>query len=297
MIQSMTGFASKTFVLQMDKENKTNITMSIKALNSRFFEANCKLPHAISNLETEFVKVMKNKLRRGYVHLVAHIENKSLFKGPVEVALSTVQSYVDGINAIKEKFGIKDEIRLDHIVLQQNIFSVADQPIDDSITRTLIEAIEELCDQVIHARLVEGATLLKDFELRIAAMDKEIDLITSRAKDLIEEHKQKIHAAIKEIGEDENAMADARKSALFTMLDKMDIHEEIVRFKSHLHNLSGYLKNDAVEKGKQLDFTLQELAREINTIAAKCADATISAHAINIKVEVEKTREQAQNIV
>jgi len=88
-----------------------------------------------------------------------------------------------------------------------------------------------------------------------------------------------------------------RKNALFALLDKMDIHEEIVRFKSHLKSLHHQLDSAEIEKGKRLDFTLQELGREINTIAAKCSDATIGALAINVKVELEKAREQTQNIV
>lgn len=297
MIQSMTGFASKTFALELDSEHKTNVTVSIKTLNSRFFEAKCKLPHALSHLETEFVKRLKKKLRRGYAHLIMHVENKSLFKGPVDVALATAQSYVEGMRAIQKKFNLKDDITLSHIVSQPNIFSVADQPIDDTVAHTLIQAIDELIDAVIASRTTEGAALRTDIEQRIAHMHTEIDHVAVRAKQLIEEHKDKIKDALAECESDENALADARKSVLFTALDKMDIHEEIVRFNSHVKNLTNQLDKKELEKGKRLDFTLQELAREINTIAAKCSDATIAAHAINLKVEVEKAREQAQNIV
>ena len=112
-----------------------------------------------------------------------------------------------------------------------------------------------------------------------------------------EKHKVKVHKTLQEIGADKNLLAEAQKNALYTMLDKIDIHEEITRFNSHLSQLDKHLKSPDIEKGKRLDFTLQELAREINTIAAKCSDSTISKHAINVKVEIEKTREQVQNIV
>ena len=100
-----------------------------------------------------------------------------------------------------------------------------------------------------------------------------------------------------EFKDEQNDMADARKSAMYAMLDKIDIHEEIVRFQSHLKNLQDLLNSAGVEKGKRLDFTFQELAREINTITAKCSDSKICEQAINIKVEIEKSREQTQNIV
>jgi uncharacterized protein (TIGR00255 family) len=96
---------------------------------------------------------------------------------------------------------------------------------------------------------------------------------------------------------DSNSLADMRKNALFALLDKMDIHEEIIRFKSHTENIKKQIAGQSIEKGKKLDFTLQELGREINTITAKCSDALIGAHAIDIKVEIEKAREQIQNIV
>ncbi len=112
-----------------------------------------------------------------------------------------------------------------------------------------------------------------------------------------EEWKKKVHNTLQEIGADENLIANAQKSGLYSMLDKIDIHEEITRLNSHLDHVVTNLQSDEPEKGKRLDFTLQELGREINTIAAKCSDSTISTHAINVKVEIEKIREQIQNIV
>ena len=128
-------------------------------------------------------------------------------------------------------------------------------------------------------------------------MAKEIALINKRYKQLIEDQKKRINVLTQEFKDAQSDMADARKSAMYTMLDKIDINEEIVRFQSHLKNLKDLLKAPGTEKGKRLDFTLQELAREINTITAKCSDSIICEQAINIKVEIEKSREQTQNIV
>ena len=113
----------------------------------------------------------------------------------------------------------------------------------------------------------------------------------------MEEQKEKIAVALKEFEADENQQNEIQKNAAYALLDKIDIHEEIVRFTTHLGVLEKEIRADKVEKGKRLDFTLQELAREINTITAKCSDATISTMAIDIKVELEKAREQSQNIV
>ena len=114
---------------------------------------------------------------------------------------------------------------------------------------------------------------------------------------LLKNRKKKVHATLQEIGADENLLADAQKNGLYALLNKIDIHEEITRLNSHLENFITILQQPDAEKGKRLDFTLQELGREINTITAKCSDSTISSHAINVKVEIEKMREQIQNIV
>jgi uncharacterized protein (TIGR00255 family) len=124
----------------------------------------------------------------------------------------------------------------------------------------------------------------------IAAIEKDSAVLMAAQKD-------KVTKTIQEVTGETTSLIDLQKHAAYALLDKMDINEEIVRFKSHLKNLSAQLNSQDIEKGKRLDFTLQEMAREINTIAAKCSHATISALAINIKVELEKAREQTQNIV
>jgi uncharacterized protein (TIGR00255 family) len=121
--------------------------------------------------------------------------------------------------------------------------------------------------------------------------------ISERAHIVVEEWKKKVHTTIQAIGAADNLMVDAQKSGLYSMLDKIDIHEEIIRLNNHLDQLIKNLSSQETEKGKRLDFTLQELGREINTIASKCSDSIISGHAINVKVEIEKMREQIQNIV
>jgi uncharacterized protein (TIGR00255 family) len=111
------------------------------------------------------------------------------------------------------------------------------------------------------------------------------------------QQKQKVTDALLEFEKDPSSLAEMQKNALYVVLDKIDVHEEIVRFKNHIQTLQNSLISKDIEKGKRIDFILQELSREINTITAKCSDGTISSHAINIKVELEKAREQTQNVV
>ena len=293
----MTGFASKTFILTTPSGERSSISMNLKSLNSRFFEASIKLPLGLSHLETTFIKQFKEMLRRGHIYFTAYLNNPNIFEGSISPAMTIIDGYMQSIDAIKTKYNLSDTIKLDHILRLPNIFSKEEQQLDEESTTHIINAVTELINKVIEDRGNEGEKLSTDLRNRIAIIQKEMTIITERAHVFVEEWKKKVHTTLQEIGADENLIVNAQKSGLYSMLDKIDIHEEITRLESHLEHLIAHLNSQESEKGKRLDFTLQELGREINTIAAKCSDSTISTHAINVKVEIEKMREQIQNIV
>lgn len=297
MIQSMTGFATKTFILSPAAHKKSNVSMSLKTLNSRFFEATCKLPQALMHLETTLISLLKQKLQRGHIYFMVYLNNQDIFQGKIEPAYNTINAYITALNAIKEEHHMQTPLALEHVMRLPNIFSIEEQTIDEQSKATFLAAVNELIDQVIAARTKEGAVLEKDLMSRVAVMQKEIAAIENQTPVVAQYCKDKVQAALQEVGTDAHLLLDAHKNVLYTILDKLDIHEEITRFKSHITNLIDNLKVADIEKGKRLDFILQELTRETNTINAKCSDSIISNHAINIKVEIEKMREQIQNIV
>jgi len=296
-IYSMTGFASKTFVIVNPSGERSSISLNLKSLNSRFFETTIKLPLNLSHLETSFIKQFKQTLRRGHIYFSVYVSNPNVFEGSILPAMTVIDSYITAINNIKIKYNISDEIKLDNILRLPNIFSKEEQSLDEQTTHQISNAVEELINKVMLDRVTEGNTLAIDLDHRISSINKEMTVISERAHAFVEEWKKKIHTTLQEIGADDNLLVNAQKSGLYSMLDKIDIHEEITRLNSHLINLEKILNSSDTEKGKRLDFTLQELGREINTIAAKCSDSVISSHAINVKVEIEKIREQIQNIV
>lgn len=297
MTLSMTGFASKSITLSRNDESKVTVTLNLKSLNSRFFEATCRLPFPLSHLETIFVKEFKKKLLRGHIYFTVHLSDQSAFKEIVAPSTQTIAHYLNTVKTIKQQGSIEGNLSLDTLLTLPNVLQVQEQGIDEASKQKLLEATNEVIEQLIAARKEEGTALANDLEQRIAIMNDEIAFIETASLALIDRQKEKVNRLSKELEDDESALAETRKSALYAVLDKIDIHEEIVRFKSHLANLKSTLRGNSNEQGKRLDFTLQELAREINTITAKCSDATIGSHAINIKVEIEKAREQAQNIV
>lgn len=297
MIRSMTGFATKSLVFTLEDGSKAQVAISLKSLNSRFFEVTCKLPYPLSNLETEINKILKKHLYRGHIYFTINTNTPNAFKSVVEPALSIIHEYLTAINTIKKECSIQESPSLDTILQLPNVFNLAEKNLDPASTELILQTTKQLVDEVIKAQEAEGKMLLDDIMQRIAIMEKEIDEIEKNSATLMEAQKTKLHQALQEMTTDEQKANDLHKNTLYSLLDKMDIHEEIVRFKSHLKSLSAHLNSSDIEKGKRLDFTLQELAREINTIAAKCSDATIGSLAINVKVELEKAREQTQNIV
>lgn len=296
MIRSMTGFATRAVMLTI-QDAKVPLNLSIKSLNARYFDANCKLPYPINNLETEFVKLFKEKLLRGSITFTIHIGNPNAFKGAIEPSLATLNNYFKALEIIKKNFPVEGTLSLANVLMLPNIFITEEIDLDEKTKSIIFSTTKELLEELIMVQTKEGAALQKDIQNRIAIIAQEMQSIEKAFDRVMVQQKQKVNDAMASLEKETGKFAEAQKDSLFAILDKIDVHEEIVRFKNHLKNLSSYLESADVEKGKRIDFTLQELSREINTITAKCSDATISAHAINIKVELEKTREQTQNII
>lgn len=296
MIRSMTGFATKSLILNVH-DAKTPLTLSIKSLNSRYFDSNCKLPYPLANLETDFIRLFKSKLHRGAITFTIHIANPGAFKGAIEPSTATLKNYLNALDTIKKTFAIEGTLSIANVLLLPNIFITEEQELDESSKKTIFEATDALVHELITMQTKEGKALKNDIIERVTIIGKEIKAIEVAFESVMANQKQKVNEALATLEKDTGKFAEMQKDSLFAILDKIDVHEEIVRFKNHLKNLLMNLESSEVEKGKRIDFILQELSREINTITAKCSDAAISTHAINIKVELEKAREQTQNIV
>jgi len=297
MVLSMTGFASKTATVTLADGAQVTVLVEIKTLNSRFFETTCKLSHSISHLETDIISLLKPKLLRGHAYVTILLQTSEALHGAIKPSVGTIEGYVNAIDQVRKTVKLEGTLSVSDLLRIPDVFEVERKEIDQNFVKQLFEILRELADKVTDVRKKEGEALKKDLEQRFAAIDTEITSVEKAAANLMDKKKKEVAEVIKEIDAHEDETFDARKSALYISLDKMDIHEEIVRFKSHLKNIKSQLDSDTTEKGKRLDFTLQELAREVNTLSAKCADASITAQAINIKVELEKSREQTQNIV
>ena len=302
MTLSMTGFSSLTFIVPYpqdeQKESRVHITMTLKSLNARFFEVNCKLPHSLTQLETQVIKLFKSKLLRGNIYFTLHMTNPNALVSSVDPSLSIIASYLRAIEHIQAQYPITGALSVSDLLHLPHIFSSHEEPLSQEIIDFIMGHIHALVGTLEQARLLEGQALENDIRQRIAVIKKYLLELEPRAELVMTQKKEQLFETLRTVlPEGESVPTETHNVALYNQLDKLDIHEEIIRFKAHLENLSAILSEPAHEKGKKIDFTLQELFREINTMTSKGSDALISSLAINIKVELEKAREQAQNIV
>jgi uncharacterized protein (TIGR00255 family) len=296
MISSMTGFISKTITLPSE-DKYVALTINIKTLNSRFFDTTCRLAYSLSALETEFTKTAKKMLCRGHMYLTIALSDPNYFKRDVSLSPSLLKGYINALNDAQKSFGLHGTLEIKDIMNIPNIFVAEEISPNETIISHILDAFKDAVLELKKIRLAEGMSLLKDLEIRTQKLHEFIDSIHSIFKETFKKRQAEISAEIEELKANDHEIALQKRMLLYQELDRMDIHEEIVRFNTHLNSFETLLHKEQEEKGRQLDFILQELGREINTIASKCYDSTIGSHAISIKVELEKCREQVQNIV
>lgn len=296
----MTGFASQTLIIeQINGQSPIHLTIYLKSLNSRFFEINCKIPTSLTSLEVDIIKQLKNSLYRGQIYLTIHLHNPNSLISEISADTQTVTGYINAIKAIQKECNLPGDLRIEQIIRLPNIFSLKENVLDEYTKTQIMTAIQHLENELITARNQEGLILEQDLRARTASMGILINEVITQSAKNITVKKAEMIAKVEQFAKDiqDEALLESQKAYMHNALDKLDVHEEITRFCGHLKKLSSTLDTDTQEKGKTLDFTLQECNREINTIAAKASCLDINTLAIEIKIEIEKMRQQVQNII
>lgn len=297
MITSMTGFGSSTQSVVLSSKENLTVTVEIKTLNARFFEMFCKLPSSLNALEIEISNQLKSALCRGKVFFSIKINEEVGTLEVPSISISTAQKYLAAAEKLKKECGLSGELTINDLLQFPSLFFFEKKALQSNDLEAMKGVIAQATEALVADRNREGATLLKDLLQRFSACKEKILLIKTDFEVLIVEQKKLIAQATQEVHagvEGEKAKLDD----LYAVLNKIDINEEVARFLSHLEATFAILQNNKnEEKGRRLDFLLQELSREINTITAKCSNYQIASLAVDIKVEIEKAREQVQNIV
>jgi uncharacterized protein (TIGR00255 family) len=290
MIKSMTGFGR-------GEASQDNITFSvdIKTVNHRYSDISIRLPRMVSPLEEKVRKYISSKLNRGKIDVYINYDS---FGQDTKVKLDTnlAAAYVDSLNILKQQFGIKDDISLSLITKFPDILKLDTEEKDlDFLWSIMYSAIEQAVESLVEMRGCEGERLRKDMVEKLDSINATIDEIKVRTPDLVEVYKNKLYDKIKEMTKDIQLDENRLLTEVAIFADKSSIDEEIVRLKSHIEEFKKTL-NVPGTIGKKLDFIVQEMNREVNTIGSKSSDLGVVNNVIAMKTEIEKIREQVQNI-
>lgn len=283
-------------MIELKGIGKVSLTIDVKAVNSRFFESVCKLPSVLSALEVSINSVLQNILLRGRIYLTIRLGRENEVFESITLSERALQGYISASKVIKEKFGVQGELTLHDLIQLPNVFVAERSELSKEEEKNIIALVEQAAQNLNKTRREEGATLQKDIEMRLQTCSEKMEVIRKASEVLMVEQK-KLIVQCHEIAQNGDEKAKADLESAYAMLNKIDINEEITRFDSHCASVRSFLVAEQQEKGKRLDFILQELMREVNTTMAKCSNYQISAAAVDIKVELEKIREQIQNIV
>lgn len=289
MIYSMTGYGKGN-----SSKNKVSAEVEIKTVNSRFFEISMRLPSTLSSYDYEIRELIKAKVIRGKLNAVIHFKKDGVENG-ISIDNEKLSAQLALIKKIKKAAGIKEEIKLEHLINNKEIFTSQDSELTKSEFELIKSALNKALDKLVQMKKKEGAELSKDLIKRIDSISKSVSEIENQYKRGIEDYHSKLKERIKELMTNAEINEDRLHLELALIADRADITEECVRLKSHLKFFKETIKNEN-EPGKKLNFLCQEMNRETNTISSKSVSTSIVHASVMIKEEIEKIREQLQNI-
>jgi uncharacterized protein (TIGR00255 family) len=292
MIISMTGFGKSEGVY----ENK-HYTIEIRSVNSRFCELSFRYPKNLTPKDLELKDIVRQKITRGKIYVGIILNNNGDNKLNLSVNKAVVKEYLSILKNIKKTIGSKEKIKIEHLLHFSEVLSAEQtEEINDDEYKFVCDLLKEAIKDVSVMKMKEGDFLKKDIFERLSIIEKEVDVIFETGKSKLPLVRNKVGERINQFLEDKTIL-DEKRLELETviLLERLDITEECVRLKSHIKYFRE-CSNSNEFAGRRLNFLIQEFNREINTIASKAMDAEISQKASYLKEEIEKIREQIQNI-
>ena len=289
MIKSMTGFGSADGTV-----GHTRVAVEVRSVNHRFFNPSVKLPGELSRWEPEVREAMRRGVARGHVTLSARIDRHRAEDSRVDEA--RFGAYVEQVRRLSERFGLEGPLDAASILRLPDVIAAADDMVEGTATE-LVEIVDRAVAALDAMRSAEGARLVRYLNERLLVIERAVERIGERAPQRLLEQRDRLRATIEDLAAGV-AVDDQRLAQEIAILaDRLDVSEEISRFHSHLEAFRSTLASappDGV--GKRLGFLLQEMLREANTTGSKASDATILQDVISIKEELERIREQVENL-
>ena len=290
MIKSMTGYGKGNI-----SENLRNYQVEIKSVNHRYLDISVKMPRVLSYLEEDVKKVISSKVKRGKIDVFITFENSSTEGKEIKINNEIAKMYINQLKQLAEEENILANIEVTEISKYPDVLSVQNTQDDEQIKKELIEATTIATDKLVQMRQVEGSKMAEDLLKRIEKINQKIEKISGLSTGLIEEYVVKLENRIKEILKNQEIDESRLAQEVVIYADKCSIEEEVTRLKSHISQFKELINSDDAV-GKKLDFIIQEMNRETNTLGSKANNLEITNGVIDIKTEIENIREQVQNI-
>lgn len=291
MLKSMTGFGRSEIA---NKERK--ITVEIKAVNHRYCDISIKMPKKLSFFEAGIRNILKQYIGRGKIDIFITYEDYTENNVCVKYNSDLAKEYFNNLTKISKEFGIENDIRVSTLSKYPDVFTLEEQTIDENELWEIVEeAVRTAAVKFVETRIAEGENLKKDLIAKLDGMLTLVDFIEARSPEIVTEYRNKLLAKVTELFGANKVDENVLVTEVTVFADKICVDEETVRLKSHILNMKEAL-NESENIGRKLDFIAQEMNREANTILSKANDLEVTNKAIDLKTEIEKVREQIQNI-
>jgi uncharacterized protein (TIGR00255 family) len=292
MIASMTGFGRGSA-----RTEDIALTVELRSVNSRYCEISARIPRQLAAFESSIQNLVKQSLTRGRINIQFQLESTEAKGLSVKVHAETVKAYMVLLNKLKQESGIEEPVSLAHLLSFPDVVASiedATEPTDtlwNAVETAMLQALENLKEM----RLQEGEALRYDLETRVSLIERGLDLVEQRAPERVTEARSRLIERLQEIFDDDRVDRDRVELEITLLADRLDVTEECVRLRSHLQLFREALASKE-PVGRKLNFITQEINREINTIGSKSNDSRVAHLVVDMKEELEKIREQIQNI-
>ena len=290
MIKSMTGYGKSSLAI-----NSREYQVEMKTVNHKYVDINIKMPKVISYLEEDIRKEISKSIKRGKVDISIGFENYSKEGNHVRINTELAKMYIENLRKLAEEENLSADIEVTDISRLPDVLIIKNEFDENQIKIELIDVVRNAVNQLIEMRKNEGIKISEDIKAKISQIEEKIQEIFTLSTGLIDEYVVKLEARIKELLQTEDIDKSRLMQEVVIYADKCSVDEEITRLKSHILQLRNLLETNE-PTGKKMDFLLQEMNRETNTIGSKANSLEITNRVVDIKTILEDIREQIQNI-
>ena len=291
-MRSMTGYGKSELT-----QNGITLTVEINTVNNRYLDINVKYPRGFTALEDVMRKAVQSKLKRGKADVYLTYKNNSLDGADLEVDIALASAYVNASKTIISNFpDLENDYTVSSVMKATDVIKPSQDALDvEALSPLVKQVVESACDELNKMRDFEGEKLKIDLLTRMQTIANTVEIISKRAPEVAENYRVRLTEKVKELlsGSEIDETRILQETAIFA--DKCNIDEELTRLRSHVAQFKAICDSNG-EKGKRLDFLVQEFNREANTVCSKSNDVTVTDNALTLKCEIEKVREQIQNV-